>query len=230
MALAGSPNTSERIFTVIRASRIPGWCFGPILYGIGVIHSRQIPRTIPSLSSAAIRLLTLSFPLCSIVFGVNDVYDYESDLRNPRKIASSLEGGVLAPAFHADILRAATISSLLLLLPSLFTRNLQNVAATSLLVVFGWQYSAPPLRLKEVPAVDSISNGVMVFLSWFVGFSAAGKGIAEAPRKGYMMSLCTAGVHALAAVADVEADRAARMQTLAVVLGARLAAVFAALC
>ena len=164
------------------------------------------------------------------MFGVNDVYDYESDLRNPRKTATSLEGGVLAPTFHADVLRAATVSSLVVLVPSLLTRNPQNVAAAVFLVVLSWQYSAPPLRLKEVPAIDSISNGVIVFLTWFIGFSAAGKGIAEAPSKGYMMSLCTAGVHALAAVADIDADRAAGMRTLAVVLGARPAAIFAALC
>ena len=45
-----------------------------------------------------------------------------------------------------------------------------------------------------------------------------------------MLSLCTTGIHALGAIADVEADIAAGQRTIAVALGKRPAAVMAALC
>jgi len=164
------------------------------------------------------------------VFGVNDVYDYASDLQNPRKIADGLEGTVLHPVYHKDVLRVACASSAFIVASALVTGSASNACATILLVLLGWQYSSPPLRLKEVPVLDSLSNGAIVFLAWFAGFSFAGRSIAEAPAKGYMLSLCTAGVHALGAVMDVEADIAARQRTIAVVLGKRPAAMFAAMC
>ncbi|GBE80561.1 hypothetical protein SCP_0302760 [Sparassis crispa] len=184
----------------------------------------------PALAKAALQMSALSFPLCAIVFGVNDVYDYESDLRNPRKKAEGMEGGILNPVFHKDVLTAAYWSSAIVMTAAMVCGEPQNVLANAVLVTLGWQYSSPPFRLKEIPVVDSISNGLIVFLAWFIGFSFSGRSIAEAPAKGYMMSLCTAGVHALGAVMDTEADRAAGQKTIAVVLGKRCAAIFAAMC
>jgi 4-hydroxybenzoate polyprenyltransferase and related prenyltransferases len=37
-------------------------------------------------------------PYNVLMYGINDVYDYESDLRNPRK--GGAEGGLLPPALH----------------------------------------------------------------------------------------------------------------------------------
>ncbi|KAF8584016.1 hypothetical protein K439DRAFT_1347120 [Ramaria rubella] len=165
-----SPSLSERFIAIVLASRPPGWCFEPILFGIGFIHSRSsMPKNIAPLCMAATYIFSLSFPLCTIIFGINDVYDYDSDIKNPRKIASGLEGGILSPAYHSSVRRAAYFSTVLILLTSLSTLRYQNAVATSLLVLIGWQYSAPPLRLKdsEIPIVDSFSNGMnIVFLAW----------------------------------------------------------------
>jgi len=220
----------RRLCKILKVSRVPGWTFGPILFGIGLIHSEALPKSLADLAKAGLQVFALSMPLCVVVFGVNDVYDYDSDRRNPRKKTEGLEGGVLPPMFHQDVLRAAWLSSAFVLGSSVATGRPQNILANATLILLGWQYSSPPLRLKEVPLVDSISNGAMVFLCWFAGFSSSGRGFTEVPSKGYMMSLCTAGVHALGAVMDVEADRAAGQKTIAVVLGKRQASVFAALC
>lgn len=225
-----APTIKNRLFTVLKVSRVPGWTFGPILFGIGVIHSRVLPKSRSSLLRAGVQVFALSYPLCAIVFGVNDVYDYASDVRNPRKIADGLEGSVLHPIYHQDVLRVAYASSAFIVASALLTGTTSNIGATLLLVLLSWQYSSPPLRLKEVPIADSLSNGAIVFLAWFIGFSFSGLSIREAPRKGYMLSLCTAGVHALGAVMDVEADRTSGQRTIATVLGRRPAAIFAALC
>lgn len=65
--LESSPTTLESMVTVVLTSRPPGWCFGPILFGIGLIHSRSTPKVInksTSLLTAAAQVFTLSFPLC----------------------------------------------------------------------------------------------------------------------------------------------------------------------
>ncbi|KII84154.1 hypothetical protein PLICRDRAFT_32559 [Plicaturopsis crispa FD-325 SS-3] len=218
----------QRVSVLIRASRVAGWPFGPILYGIGIINSES---AIPSVWRAALQTVSLSFPLCIIVFGVNDVYDYDSDMRNPRKHAAGLEGSILDPAYHRDVLAVACLSSVALIVISVLSGQPQNIVAVAALVLLGWQYSAPPLRLKEVPVADSLSNGCIVFLAWFVGFSFSGRSIAEAlGAKGLVLGLCTMGVHALGAVVDRDADAAAGQKTIAVVLGKRPSAIFAAAC
>jgi len=160
---------------------------------------------------------------------MNDVYDYPSDMLNPRKASPSLQGSVLPPPHHPPVRRAAQLSTALILLTALLTnRNAQNTLATALLVLLGWQYSAPPLRLKEVPLLDSLSNGLIVFLAWYVGYSF-GRGAGSALRKGCVLALCTAGVHALGAVIDVDVDAAAGQTTIATFWGARPAAMLGVL-
>ncbi|MGA1767725.1 MAG: prenyltransferase, partial [Aquiluna sp.] len=54
----------------------------------------------------AAELIILSFffliPYNFLMYGINDVFDYESDLRNPRK--GGIEGALLAPALHRTTL------------------------------------------------------------------------------------------------------------------------------
>lgn len=78
--------------------------------------------------------------------------------------------------------------------------------------------------------LDSLSNGLIVFLAWFCGFSFSGLGLSQAPSKGFMLSLCTTAIHALGAVIDVEADTAAGQRTIATALGQRTTAIFCAIC
>jgi len=183
-----------------------------------------------ALLRAILQIFALSIPLCIVVFGVNDVYDYESDRRNPRKNANSFEGGVLDPAHHSDVLNAAYLSTIFVIFSALVNRRRDNILAATLLVLLGWQYSSPPLRLKEVPVYDSLSNGVIVFLAWYCGFSFSGLSISNVPLSGITLSLCTAGIHALGAVVDSESDLTAGQTTIATALGKRGAAIFAASC
>ena len=54
---------SDRLWSVVKASRFPSWTFGPILYAIGVVHSRVIPRTPVSLVRAGLQVFAVSVPL-----------------------------------------------------------------------------------------------------------------------------------------------------------------------
>lgn len=179
-----------------------------------------------------------------VVFGVNDVYDYASDLQNPRKQGQSLEGGILNPSEHELVLSAARAASALIILSSFLgpesfnsgtraisLRGFQQPLITMLILILGWQYSAPPFRLKERPILDSLSNGTLVWLCWALGYTSSGSalfglGAEEGSNKGWLLALCTTGVHALGAAADVQADVAADQRTIATVFGERVAAGF----
>ncbi|KAH9856287.1 hypothetical protein C2E23DRAFT_722528 [Lenzites betulinus] len=211
--------TTEVLITLVKVSRPVGWVFGPILYEIGVIHAPGGPRA--GHPAIWLQLLSFSFPLALVVFGVNDVYDYATDLRNPRKLADGLEGTVLPPAQHTPVLIAAALATLLILFFARPLRPPQNALVTAALLALAWGYSAPPLRFKERPGLDSLSNGAIVVLAYLAGYTACGGALRRPPAKGLALGLCAAGVHALGAAVDAEVDAAAGQRTIATAYGVR---------
>jgi len=215
---------------VLKASRPLSILCGILLLGNGMMHSPAIQPGPLVLLHLVWLTFTFSIPVSIIAFGVNDVYDYETDRRNPRKLADGIEGGVLEPVYHKDVLIAAYFSTIAILLSAVSTRCRDNILATVLILVIAWQYSAPPLRIKEIPFLDSLSNGCLVFLIWFFGFSLTGSSISEVPLRPIMNHLCAVAGHAMGAVADYEADAAVGQSTIATAMGKRLAVMFAAVC
>lgn len=161
---------------------------------------------------------------------MNDVYDYETDRRNPRKLADGIEGSVLDPVYHKDVLIAAYFSTIAILLFAISTQCRDNILAAILILIIAWQYSSPPLRIKEIPFLDSLSNGCLIFLIWFFGFSLTGSSISEMPLRPIVNHLCAVAGHAMGAAADYEADAAVGQRTVATVMGKRRAVIFAAVC
>ncbi|MDT0143121.1 MULTISPECIES: prenyltransferase [unclassified Microbacterium] len=163
------------------------------------------------------------------MYGINDVFDYESDLRNPRK--GGAHGAVLDRRMH----RVTLWASALLCLP--FVAYLVVIgsavswlvlAASLFFVVF---YSAPPLRLKERPFLDSVTSSIHFFSPAVYGLVLAGATWTPA-----LVALIAAfalwGVasHAFGAVQDVVADREAGIASIATARGARWTVRFALAC
>lgn len=104
-----------------------------------------------------------------------------------------------------------------------------------MLLFFSWQYSSPPFRFKELPVLDSISNGVIVWLCWALGYISNGRNLFlgkenASASKGWLLAFCTIGIHALGAAADIEADTIAGQRTIATVLGVRFTSTFSSVC
>ena len=83
------------------------------------------------------------------MYGINDVFDYESDLRNPRK--GGIEGAVLDRSMHRPTLIAVAITNIpfLVYLVAVGSPLSWLVLAISIAAVIA--YSAPGLRFKERP-------------------------------------------------------------------------------
>ena len=154
------------------------------------------------------------------MYGINDVFDYESDLRNPRK--GGVEGAVLAPVYHRPTLIAAAVTNVpfLVVLTLLGSPASWLVLAISVFAVIA--YSAPKLRFKERPVVDSITSATH-FVSPAV-FAVALSGVSPRPAAVLLLAafFCWGmASHAFGAVQDIPADREARIGSVATVLGAR---------
>jgi 4-hydroxybenzoate polyprenyltransferase len=171
---------------------------------------------------AAFFIGTLYFliPYNLAMYGINDVFDYESDLRNPRK--GGVEGALLDPSVHRVTLIAALVTNVpfLAVLFNMGTLLSALVLAVSVFAVIA--YSAPRLRFKERPFVDSITSA-----THFVSPALYGLVLGGATIGGQLWAVLAAfflwGVasHAFGAVQDVVADRSVGIASVATVIGAR---------
>ncbi|MBA8814445.1 UbiA family prenyltransferase, partial [Frigoribacterium faeni] len=105
---------------------------------------------------AVVGILYFLVPYNLAMYGINDVFDYESDLRNPRK--GGVEGALLDRSLHRTTLWAAVVTNVpfLVLLVVVGSPLSWLVLAISVFAVIA--YSAPGLRFKERPFVDSITS------------------------------------------------------------------------
>lgn len=154
------------------------------------------------------------------MYGINDVFDYESDLRNPRK--GGVEGAVLAPVYHRPTLIASAVTNIPFLVVLVLLGNPASWLVLAISVFAVIAYSAPTLRFKERPVVDSVTSATH-FVSPAV-YAVALAGVAPQPAALLLLAafFCWGmASHAFGAVQDIPADREARIGSVATVLGAR---------
>ncbi|GLI29111.1 prenyltransferase [Agromyces rhizosphaerae] len=162
-------------------------------------------------------------PYNLLMYGVNDVFDYESDLRNPRK--GGAEGALLPPETHRAVLvwcAALTVPFVVAMLVLGGTDAPWSwlVLAVSLFAVLA--YSMPPLRFKERPVLDSITSS-----THFVSPAVYGLAVAGAAFTPQLLALLAAfflwgmASHAFGAVQDVVPDREGGIASIATVFGAK---------
>ena len=154
------------------------------------------------------------------MYGINDVFDYESDVRNPRK--GGLEGALLQPRWHRATLWASGLLALpfIAYLVAVGSPASWLVLAVSLFAVLA--YSVKGLRFKERPFLDSITSSThfvspAVYALVLVGADATASLVALLAA----YFLWGAASHAFGAVQDVVADREAGIGSVATVIGAR---------
>ncbi len=206
---------------LLSVSRPIIWISGPLIILAGIVYSGG--NITPM---AFLQMVLLTFPAGVITFGINDVYDYKSDKMNPRK--KHIEGIKLKPKYHKFVLNSALFSSILLLSISLWTKNITNIIGVSGLLFFSYIYSAPPIRLKKRPPLDSFSNGAIVLSVFLIGFSY-GKTLYQIDNKILFSALCVAGFHTFTTVLDYKYDKKAKDMTFAVKFGKRTALMFSLL-
>jgi 4-hydroxybenzoate polyprenyltransferase len=154
------------------------------------------------------------------MYGINDVFDYESDLRNPRK--GGVEGALLDRRMHRPTIIAALVTNVpfLVFLVVVGSPLSWLVLAISVFAVIA--YSAPVLRFKERPFLDSLTSS-----THFVSPAVYGLVLASAvfvPQLWFLLGaffLWGIASHAFGAVQDVVADREGDIASVATVIGAK---------
>lgn len=165
-------------------------------------------------------IATLYFliPYNLLMYGVNDVFDYESDIRNPRK--GGIEGMREQRKFHPTIIVAAAVSNIPPLVYLLITQSLTAGITLTILTFFVVAYSIAKLRFKEVPFLDSVTSsihfvGPLVYALTLTQFNSDTWPI--------ILSFFFWGMasHAFGAVQDIIPDRAGSLSSIATWAGAQ---------
>lgn len=164
-------------------------------------------------------------PYNLLMYGVNDVFDYESDIRNPRK--GGIEGMREQKAFHPTIIWAAIVTNVPFLAYLFFAGDVTSRWVLAVLTFFVLAYSAAGLRFKERPFLDSVTSsfhfvGPLVYALTLTVFYA------EAWPFVIAFFLWGMASHAYGAVQDIIPDRQAKLGSIATVLGARATIRFSA--
>ena len=158
-------------------------------------------------------------PYNLLMYGINDVCDYESDMRNPRK--GGVEGAVTPRRYHRVIVWLAVLSCLPFVLTLVIMGNWQSGLVLTVVLFFVVAYSATGLRFKEVPLLDSVTSslhfvGPLLYAYSLVGTTQAGWLAASAFFCWGMAS------QAFGAVQDIVPDREAEICSIATFFGARV--------
>jgi 4-hydroxybenzoate polyprenyltransferase len=159
-------------------------------------------------------------PYNLLMYGINDVFDYESDIRNPRK--GGVEGAKLRPDLHHPMLWTAGVVCLPFVVWLVWVGSWASWLwlAVSLFSVVA--YSVPGLRFKERPFVDSVTSSAHFVTPAAYGVALAGGSVDATGALAFAaFILWGAASHAFGAVQDVVYDREAGIGSIATVIGAR---------
>ncbi|MCU1529748.1 MAG: ubiA [Frondihabitans sp.] len=169
---------------------------------------------------AIVGIVYFLIPYNLAMYGINDVFDYESDLRNPRK--GGVEGAMLDRSFHRTILTAVVATNVPFLIFFVLVGDPLSWLILGISVFAVVAYSLQGLRFKERPLLDSITSSTHFVSPAVVGFVLAG--VAFTPQLIAMLAaffLWGMASHAFGAVQDVVADREGDIASIATVIGAR---------
>ncbi|QLD87300.1 prenyltransferase [Natronomonas halophila] len=215
------PSESTPTGYLLRASRPRFWLYlaGPVIVGVAYAAA-GVGDLFSPLAVALFAYFLL--PANVFLYGVNDVFDADIDEENPKKKDREVryQGDRLVPA-------AVVVSGLLgvAFVPFLPT---VGVAAMGAFLLLSVEYSAPPLRFKTTPFLDSLSNGLYILpgVIAYAGLTGQGPPLA-AVAGGWLWAM---GMHTFSAIPDIEPDREAGIETTATFLGESRTYAYCAVC
>ncbi len=152
------------------------------------------------------------------IYGINDIYDYESDIKNPRK--DSIEGGIVAPSERRTLWYAIIGLNLPFLTYFVFNGSTASRIALAFVVFLCISYSIKGLRFKEIPFLDSLNSACHFVGPMLFGLVYGGSSNLYVPT--LVAFLCWGmASQALGAIQDIAPDRSAHIRSIATYLGAR---------
>jgi len=157
------------------------------------------------------------FPYNLFMYGVNDIFDYESDIKNPRK--TGIDGSVLAKSKHKPLWLWIIATNIPFWVYFFITGSCMASTWFIIMIFMALAYSVKYLRLKEIPVIDSVTSAFH-YTSPFLFGILLGNG-----QELWLPAFITYYIwvmsnHAFGAIQDITPDKQAGIGSIAVSFGA----------
>ncbi|MGD9587927.1 MAG: prenyltransferase [Pyrinomonadaceae bacterium] len=197
---------------LLKVSRPRFWLYvlGPYLVGLaaGAASTDDLLRI-----EVLVFGLYFLLPANLLIYGINDIFDFETDRKNPKKAEYEM---LVRPESHRKLLIWMITLNLPFAAASIYIAP-QAIFSLAGFFFFSIFYSAPPIRAKQVPFLDSAFNVLYVFPGAFAYQMLTGS---FPPLLVFAAAWCwTMAMHAYSAIPDIGADRTAGVNTVATLLG-----------
>lgn len=161
-------------------------------------------------------LIWVTFPFNLLIYGINDIFDQETDNINARK--GGMEGAKISPREVKPIFIAVALTNIPFLIYFSLTVPPAAMAWILAYALFFYFYSSPPFRFKARPVWDSVSNTDYAFPLVFVPLAFSEQPIWFAAIGLMAWSMAK---HTFDAVQDIPQDSEVGIRTTAVWLGSK---------
>ena len=168
-------------------------------------------------------LIWVAFPFNLLIYGINDIFDRDTDDPNARK--GGYGGAKIVDSEVRPIAWGVVITNVPFLIYFIATLPWPAWAWMLAYAFSFWQYSSTPLRFKGRPVWDSISNTDYAYPLVFVPYALGAEPVWEAAIGLMAWSIAK---HVYDAIQDIDEDRDAGIRTTAVAFGARGALIWSA--
>lgn len=204
---------------IIIISRPRFWLYlaGPVMIGAAAVGDINIFFN----SWFYILFFYFLLPANLYLYGINDYFDYDTDQFNLKKEGkeSRLKDKRVKKIIKIYLIVFLIFSFILIIfLP-------KNIQALFLLFIFlATFYSAPPLRFKKRPIIDSTSN-ILYIIPGFIVYNLF---TVDNISLLIIISLWSWAIamHLFSAILDIEPDKKAKLRTTAILLGHNLSLFF----
>lgn len=215
---------NTQIQYLFKTSRTRFWMYvlGPAILGLFI--SLQSSSLLTFSLSQFLGIIYFTFPANLLIYGVNDIFDGDTDQYNPKKASYENQHSQNQTKFLSTII---LLTNLPFITYFTFTQNTQALLYLAAFLFFSIQYSATPIRAKSKPFIDGIFNFLYVAPALFM-ISLTQPNIVNHNAIPLIIAgtfWCMA-MHCFSAIPDIEADQKAGLKTTAVLLGSRGAFVY----
>lgn len=201
------------------ASRPISWINTAAPFFLGSVIAGQ------NLSVTILGTIYFLFPYNVMLYGINDIFDYESDIKNPRKGLTSVEGSIVAKEGHRRLFYWIAATNI----PFIAYFSLIGSGTSKLWFIFLFfmavAYSLKGLRFKEIAFLDSFTSSTHFYSPFVYSLLLAGSSKFFLPA---LMAFVFWGMasHAFGAIQDITFDREAGIGSIGTAFGMRFTLLF----
>jgi 4-hydroxybenzoate polyprenyltransferase len=201
-----------KIHQIISISRPRFW-----IYEFGTFVFGAIAAFGPFLDLLSFPVIFFGFyfliPANILIYGINDIFDYETDKLNPKKVAYE---ELLEPKDQKKVWYWIIATNIPFIIGA-FWLPFPALISFIAFLFFASFYSAKPIRAKAIPFLDSLFSASHYIATGVFGYYLLGGNMF--PITGVIAGIFWAiAMHAYSAVPDIQADKDAGLSTIATML------------